>query len=247
MGQGPEPPRDPLLVRGDLRHGLKRLAAEFAVIVMGVLVALGVDEWREARGERDLARQYMTGLIADIEADSASLALVDRAIRRQRNSVADIRDGSATNVREALQSHRNIAYMIELPPAGATYEDLLTTGNLRLIREGETRRAVVSYHRYRENARLNLRDAREGLGLLAPPSDYAAFLPPQVFAQDDLAQLSDSVWATVDTLELRASNPVVRHYVSLVTTYHGISEQVIGNLRPRTASLLILLRDAQHE
>jgi hypothetical protein len=44
---------------------LGRLAAEFTVIVVGVLVALGVDGWVAGLDERDQESAYLAGLRAD--------------------------------------------------------------------------------------------------------------------------------------------------------------------------------------
>jgi len=66
-----------------------RLAAEFLVIVIGVLLALGVDRWVAGMDERDQELAYLTGLRADfarnralaengthVAGDMAELALV---------------------------------------------------------------------------------------------------------------------------------------------------------------------------
>ena len=76
----------------------KRLIAELAVIVAGVLIALGADSWWEQRQERRQAEEYLQQLLVDfraterrlrdaIAADTRSLEfasrVVDRAFRGQ--------------------------------------------------------------------------------------------------------------------------------------------------------------------
>jgi hypothetical protein len=51
------------------------LASEFVVIVLGVLVALAVDQWNEARTQRELRSHFIEGLIADLLEDSLDYAL----------------------------------------------------------------------------------------------------------------------------------------------------------------------------
>ena len=66
-----------------------RVLTEFAVIVVGVLVALGVDSWNEGRAERDMERSYLEALANDLRGDSAlvvdtflpALAQKDSALR----------------------------------------------------------------------------------------------------------------------------------------------------------------------
>ena len=51
-----------------------RLTAEFIVIVLGVLVALASDRWRETVQNVELKENYISGLIADIQEDSLAFA-----------------------------------------------------------------------------------------------------------------------------------------------------------------------------
>jgi hypothetical protein len=53
-------------------------AAEFVVIVAGVLVALGVDEWRQSRRDHALELQYAARLRADLQRDTTRFADFER-------------------------------------------------------------------------------------------------------------------------------------------------------------------------
>lgn len=52
---------------------LGRLAAEFVVIVIGVLVALGVDAWNTARVESERGEMYLERLAEDLETQIAQI------------------------------------------------------------------------------------------------------------------------------------------------------------------------------
>lgn len=45
---------------------MKRLLGEFLTIVLGVLVALGVDEWRQGRAELQIAREHLADITAEL-------------------------------------------------------------------------------------------------------------------------------------------------------------------------------------
>lgn len=45
---------------------MKRLAGELFVIVIGVLIALGVDEWRQDREELRIANEHLSGIAAEL-------------------------------------------------------------------------------------------------------------------------------------------------------------------------------------
>jgi hypothetical protein len=56
------------------------LLAEFVVIVLGVLAALAVDEWRDSRIDRELEVELLNAFVCDLSTDSADFArLPERA------------------------------------------------------------------------------------------------------------------------------------------------------------------------
>lgn len=75
----------------------RRLAAEFVVIVVGVLVALGVDAARDAREDRVREAAYLAQLRIDLAATAASLAeaiSVDERARDGADEAIRTLDGS---------------------------------------------------------------------------------------------------------------------------------------------------------
>ncbi len=128
-----------------------RLAAEFVLIVVGVLAALTVEALRGSLGERSQERLYLEALVQDFQ--------------RTRTDIEDV-TGTYTGV---LASGRvvlpvlegrapfpddTVAFLVSLYAATrspepvisrATYEDLLSTGSLRLIRNDSLRRRIVDY------------------------------------------------------------------------------------------------------
>lgn len=51
----------------------RRLAVEFVVIVVGVLVALAVDQWAQGREDEDTAREVLQALGSELESNRAQL------------------------------------------------------------------------------------------------------------------------------------------------------------------------------
>ncbi len=60
--------------------GLKWLLSETLVIVLGVLLALGLDDFWTARQERDLELQYLQRVQADVRAD---IDYIDQVVRER--------------------------------------------------------------------------------------------------------------------------------------------------------------------
>jgi len=59
------------------------LISEFVVIVLGVLTALGVDEWRNARQQENIRDQLIVALISDLEEDALDFEQVN-AVAQER-------------------------------------------------------------------------------------------------------------------------------------------------------------------
>jgi hypothetical protein len=59
------------MTRSELRG---RLIGEFVVIVLGVLVALAVDDWNQERSDRELEINLLDRMQSEVLADGADLA-----------------------------------------------------------------------------------------------------------------------------------------------------------------------------
>ena len=132
-----------------LRPGvLPRLIGEFLVIVVGVLVALGVDSWAGAASDRRLEREYLERLLVDVESDLV-----------QYDFIADVSAAGAAYV-DSLLSPRLITEMEPDRLVGAvfvasrgrnpnpvrpTFQELVSSGRIGLIRSRRVRTALVEY------------------------------------------------------------------------------------------------------
>lgn len=73
---------------GQGRRGWTRLGAEFFVIVVGVLVALGVDDFRARRADIAMEHFLLTQLREDLEADRRELdVIIEDTRERQAGSI----------------------------------------------------------------------------------------------------------------------------------------------------------------
>jgi type II secretory pathway pseudopilin PulG len=57
-----------------MREKLPELMVEAAMVVLAVVIALGVDEWREGQQQRELASRALQVVMAELEANRAELA-----------------------------------------------------------------------------------------------------------------------------------------------------------------------------
>ena len=138
------------MAESNLRHRTKFVLVEFFVIVLGVLVALAVDEFRAERADDALEVEYGRRLIADLETDSAYFA----EFRTILDTKAQILTWLLTepdrllSFEDPLETMAAVVYstFVGLPQASrATFEELQSTGRLGLLESREVRSALGAH------------------------------------------------------------------------------------------------------
>lgn len=158
-----------------LRSRVIKMAAEFLVIVVGVLVALAVDEWSSSVQDEELEREYLEALAIDLGEDSVAYAAalapnVEEALTAL-DAIVPVARGAAAVPSDTVAFLRlmweSTFSVTQFEERRTTFEELLATGNLSLIRSAELRASIVSYY---EHARLSTSRSERGR------SDYAQLL-----------------------------------------------------------------------
>lgn len=159
--------------RAGPRGGLTlRLVAEFAVIVMGVLVALAADSWREEREEQQIVEEVLGDIAAQIRAQHytfgriggevlpAKIAALNRLVLFLRMEDAPLQDSVLL-----LEDMVRAMGAGDLWLSTDRYEALRSSGLLRLLRDA--------------SLGADLADAYSGVGLLLEQADRvsAGFAP----------------------------------------------------------------------
>jgi hypothetical protein len=154
-GSAPAPHRRRLalpLTRFDWRPGIRWFAAEFLVVVAGILAALALNAWWQGRQDASRAQSY--------------LALISRDLRQMDSDLTELRAFEGAQVRDGLRAYRVVSAPGRTPAqerevsrivslllsrrtmvaVDAAYEDLTSTGNLRLIDDHALRDRIVSFY-----------------------------------------------------------------------------------------------------
>lgn len=135
---------------------LRWLFAETLVIVLGVLIALGLDDYRTNQYERHLAIDYVQRIQNDLSRD---LDYIDRIwnqrlkvkresletiapIIRGRNQIPDDVEEFLTHVARGGIAGTSAASWY----TDTTFQDMRATGNLRLIEDPEIRAEISRYY-----------------------------------------------------------------------------------------------------
>jgi hypothetical protein len=145
---------------------------ELLIVTLGVLVALALDSWNDARLERRVEEEVLAWLISDVQSDTAfftwwSDAVADKLAALEQASVA-LTDPTFV-VTDSLGFLKDVTvgsyYGWNQPSVRRTsFNELVSSGNLGLIDDPTVRRRIVEYY-------YSVDDARGRM--LARRSDYA--------------------------------------------------------------------------
>lgn len=124
---------------------------ETLIVVFGVFIGLQVSNWNEARQERVEAHSLLERLERDFE---QQLALTERGIERQLlylevtgRLISGIRDGQLDD--ETLASDLALVDSVAtMPGPSVAFQELVSTGRMRLIRSDELRDTLYAYDSY---------------------------------------------------------------------------------------------------
>lgn len=147
------------------------LLGEFVVIVVGVLMALWVDGLREARYNAALEIEYLASFVTDLEADLAQFDETEAWMRRSEAAAATVLalyQGSppTENVADLVMAVETAGWQAWPVITRNTIDDLKSTGNLRLIRDRNLRRAIAAYYTTIENVSIPNANMRERIWAL---------------------------------------------------------------------------------
>lgn len=144
------------------RHDWFAVGIEIMVVMIGLLLAFQLDRWRDNRVERDEERIYVHRLIADLETD---LPQIEKAIKlaELRLELVDFLIEVAHEPQTALTmptlfmgavSQAAFTYTPQL--TSHTFENLRSTGDLKLIRNEDLKAALFNYYGFDADQRQYL-------------------------------------------------------------------------------------------
>lgn len=124
---------------------------EILLVVIGILIALQVNDWNENRKEKQLEKVYISKLIEDMEADISTFE------NHKRNVELNVAFGkyilAVTNENEPITNKQEFVYKLQsigrinFPlRSNNTFLDLQNTGNLKLFDSDSLLNALRAYY-----------------------------------------------------------------------------------------------------
>ena len=131
------------------RPRFQRVAAEFVVIVLSVVAALGVDRWVQGIDDARAERDYLALVLADVEANASIFELMFRDWESASSAAVFLKAALDDDARPSdsglLVAVARAGTVNTIPPRDGSFRDMEATGNVRLISDGELRAQIVAY------------------------------------------------------------------------------------------------------
>ena len=150
--------RKKLVAEGKTSKYLKYAIGEIVLVVIGILIALQINNWNENRKFNNLKKVYIDRLIDDLKQDTLQANnLVEDLNKRQLIIETVINDLETANNGDfsipAIEAYFKDGWnMLDFTPSASTYSDLSQTGNMNVFRNSKLTDRIKSYYVYIEDA-----------------------------------------------------------------------------------------------
>ncbi|HSL70715.1 MAG TPA: hypothetical protein VK864_10770 [Longimicrobiales bacterium] len=214
---------------------------EIAIIVMGILIAIALDNCNDARNARRLESEYIARLTEDLRTDTMTFGFVDRALTRKVAALSHA--DSIINARAALGD--TLTFLQDLINAAnfswnqprvrtTTFQELQSTGNLRLISDPEIRAMIVRYYTSAEGDYLRIAARQTRYGDLT----YELLPRKDEFVLDSAAARSRMSGLTNNVLRSDISGAIMaeRNYATFISSMNAGLQQRALELLGRLAT-----------
>ncbi len=133
---------------------LKYAIGEIVLVVIGILIALSINNWNEERKLKQLQIVYLNRLINDLDHDLMTIEFVEATINENQVVISDFINALNTNqdknqiLKSAIPYFEKGWIISEFVPSTNTYTDLSQTGNMKVIDNTELVNDILSYYGY---------------------------------------------------------------------------------------------------
>jgi len=181
-------------------------AIELVLVVVGILIALQIDNWNTIRKERDEEKQYLAAITSELEANSKRLLDLIQFNERYLESVnliiASLEKAPGDVDREALTEAFGLTLNLSATRLNSgVYDELVSAGKLQLLQSSTLRQDLISYYRS-----LNSTAQLEATSLANWQASYTPFLEEHFNTQ-----IMFQAWAADFSQTLNYQPPVSLH------------------------------------
>ena len=134
------------------RQDWTTVVLELLIVVVGIYFGLQANDWNQARQDRELERQYLERLHADLVADADQLRFSSElAVRRMGQAellMVGVEDPEVVLEKpiEFIEAIEKVNWRSDRPISPNTYTELVETGNMTLLTSTDLRDGLAKYY-----------------------------------------------------------------------------------------------------
>jgi hypothetical protein len=137
---------------------------EIILVVIGILIALQINNWNEERKQNKLEKIYLTRLLNELKKDIVTFSNEIQRLEKNNEKIVNLSNiFKDENYNDSLLVRLTNEYMIfgttypMFNPSTSTFEDLSSTGNLSVISNTEIRDSIVKHYEDYQFVELNFK------------------------------------------------------------------------------------------
>ena len=218
---------------------------EIALVVLGILVALQINNWNEARKAANVEREYLIALEKEFNSNKEQLnqfiSLVDRLVITAKDILKHTGTKGSETISESRLNYLFIELIresVEYEPSPGILEDLISSGSLNKLTNTELRKQLSNWKaqlakvRRQENTVLEYRSNIKNLLIEKGNTRNPIY---------NLLQIDESDFNTLNVSLLE--EPLLENNLSLFTiSSSGLNNEYYGILSNLIDDILITIK-----
>lgn len=125
---------------------LKYAVGEIILVVIGILIALSINNWNETKKEQAITNNYLSGFVGDLKKDRAQLDNLIIVRKKQNESVKALLNIIETNDYDLDSFYSHFYYLFpfhKFTPNSNTLEEVLNSSHLRFITDEDMKNRLL--------------------------------------------------------------------------------------------------------
>lgn len=171
-----------LMEAGKTSRYLKYAIGEIVLVVIGILIALQINNWNENRKDRVKEKHYISNLKRDVKNQIKStkelITFKEKAIKQIETVLSNAnKNNGFSNTSEQLKELQNLIPNITFKVYASTFSDLQSSGNMNLISNKDLSDKINQYYIELLNFRvvINENNFDANKYLMEPLMDFSRF------------------------------------------------------------------------
>lgn len=201
-----------LIEKNKIGKYLKYAIGEIALVVIGILIALSINNWNQKQNEIKSETLSLNNLVLDLEEQATILEdYIQYESTYAENGVSVLKHYAKhkafKKVDSILSKLNSLTSRRSFNPINTTFEELISTGNIGLIRNESIKRSIIRY--YNELEKSSLIISNNNINLvdgITNPVIFKQTIFTMASVNPDLSKINDSIFDSESLKELRSTS-----------------------------------------